>query len=474
MKKLKYAQKKLTADATTTWTDSDQGLIPTNGVSVYKCFEKYLHIFQNTTGRIVYLRPLTFSWTEYFPLPTDAWLGGRIPLFNRGVNRQLAKKYNMDMNKVKDMKDIEEIQDEYASVMKKSLRSSSIDEIRKYVKNYLKVDWLKCFYGNPPFGNLATQGQYVCWPIIKLALAMLDPKDGVAAIIIPSSLFNGASDILTSLRNEILPFIEYIDMDVNTYFKEAGNEPGINMSSLVINYAKTSNTVKVKLDGIVHEVSCLNNDLVYLLNPEMEIIDYVRSETKNHTKLEDIFISDFAQTAGGSDEIPVSRKKMLRLGYASKEFNAEKEHTQPFYYSCVKMYTTLENIKKHYNKTNGVLTMKMNYNGYHTMPGKEEYYMPIDTYPIGKCAEGIPVDSIDEGELVRKCYTRKLPVFISENNKGNNAYNGAMYFLPWIEKSKYEVVQDKDWYELANLSDKQIKVVEDWYEKWYEKHAPKQ
>lgn len=473
MLNFKYAQKKLSAESTDVYSNNDHGLVPTSAKVIEKSFGEYFGIFNNISEGSMYLRPLSFEWTKFFPDPTSVLLGGRVRLFNRTAKRKVLNRYGMNIM-IKDMQDEQEIQNAYKKTTGKSLRNSTIAEIREYVRNHLNIEWLKCFYGNPPFGGASkSQGQYICWPIMKLALAMLDPGDGIAAVIIPSSIFKIAGQSLTSLREEIIPFIEYIDMDVNQYFRESGNEPGIKMSSVVINFAKKDDIIKVKLNGVVHNIKNTNNELVYLLNPEKEVVDSVKSVTENLTKLKDIFICDIKQTSGGSDDIPVSQGKMIRTNYASKEFNIEKDHTEPFYYSCVKMYTSRENIKNHYNKTSGVLSMKMNYSGYHTLPGCEEYYMPTDTYPIGKCAEGIPVDSLNEGELVRKCYTRKLPVFISENNKGNNAYNGAIYFLPWIERSKYEEITDSDWYELADLSTEQIKIVEDWYEEWHNKHAKK-
>tara|TARA_B110000503_G_C7160822_1_gene419573 strand:- start:10 stop:1422 length:1413 start_codon:yes stop_codon:yes gene_type:complete len=464
MNNFKYAQKKLTAEANTTYSDSNSGMIPTSELVVKKCFSEYMHFFKDIDGPVMHVRPLSMGWTCIFPEPTKILSYWAKKALNRKQRRLAKAKYGMNLE-VKTKQDQEEIESHYQKVMKKSLRTSSIFEIRMYVERYLKIEWLKCFYGNPPFGNNTdSQGQYICWPILKLALAMLDPKCGVAAVIIPSSFLVGRSDNLKELRNELLPYLEYVDMDANNYFKQAGNEPSIVMSGIVVNFAKTSDTVQVKKDNCIKTIK--TDELYYYLNPLAKIVDNFLHNTKKLLKLEDVFITDVKQSNGGTDKVPVSQGKMIKTGYASKKFDFSKGHTEPFYYSVVKMFTSKENIKNHYDKTNGVLSLKFNYSGYLTKIGKEEYYMPIDTIPSGKCSEGLPVNNYNEGKNARICYTRKLPVFICENIKGNNAFNPGIYILPYIEKCKTDVVTDEDWYNLAQLTKEEIKIVEDWYDIW--------
>ena len=519
MKSLKRMQKSLTASASDIYTSNNAGHIPT-ATSVVESFvlPEYSKLFKSNGGAL-YIRPLSMSWPNVMPSPTTTLLCWDKNLLNRIQKRKAQKEYGMDIE-IQDMDDFQDIKDDYSKKMGKALSKSSIAEVRLYVQLHLKIELLKCFYGNPPFGSRSdTQGQYICWPILVLALAMLDPKDGLGAFIIPSSLIEGITGNSKSMREEMLPYIEYIDMDINEYFKDAGNNPGMKMVGIVLNFAKTDGLVKLKMNGETQEVHY--NDVEVTVKPELKISDKCKEIFEKGTQLKDIFVYDVKQTDGGSgfgtekeeakelekqhyanimekdiknvplkglskifpntrmlhrslhqDIRPTSKGKMISLNYASKDIDEAKGHTEPFYYSCVKMYVTPETIKKHFNKTSGVLTMKMNFSGYHTQPGKEEYYMPIDRIPIGKCAEGIPVATTEEGEKLRICYTRKLPVFYANVAKSeSNAYNVCIYDLPWIEEAKYKEFTDQDWYDLVGLDKKSIDVVEKWYKEWHDKNA---
>lgn len=528
MKSLKRMQKSLTASATEIYTSSSAGHIPT-ATSVVESFvlPEYSKLFKSDGG-VLYIRPLSMSWPGIMPIPTTTLLCWDKKLLNRTQKRKAQKEYGMDLE-IQDMDDFQKIRDDYSKKMGKALSGSTIAEVRQYVQLHLKIELLKCFYGNPPFGSRSdSQGQYICWPILILALAMLDPKDGIGAFIVPASLIHGVTANCISMRKEMLPYIEYIDMDINEYFKEARNNPGMPMVGIVFNFAKTDELVKLKMNGETQEVHY--NDVELAVKPELAIADKCKEVFKKNTQLKEVFICDVKQTDGGSgfgtekeeakelekkyytdimenssktdvvtkgglqleiksdlsdglqahisnpsivkDLRPTSKTKMIAVDYASKDIDEVKGHTEPFYYSCVKMYVRPDTIKKHFKKTSGVLTMKMNYSGYHTQPGKEEYYMPVDRIPIGKCAEGIPVATTEEGEKLRICYTRKLPVFYTQNAKSeSNAYNVCIFDLPWIEEAKYKEFTDQDWYDLVGLDKKSIDVVEKWYKEWHDKNA---
>lgn len=477
----KRQQARLNGSAKGTYSDPNQGLVITDVNTVIKIIEPVKEFLpKNKNAKVMYMRPLSFSWAEELKYVTNVsvWSMWAKRLKDLSTKRIAQERFGENVNMLTRVT-VEEHKDRFQQEMGKALVNANPQEIEFYVKKHIG-NMFELIVGNLPFGhNSDTQGQYICWPIVLLNFFMLDKLKGVMIEIIPASLFAGfQSGVLTRIYNLILPKLEFLDMDVNEFFKQAGNAPGIAMVAFTVRMSKTDSIVKVRRNGKIYDVE--HSKLKEFLDVDYTLLKKIESAFANTTQLTDIFICDVLQTAGKhSGGEPCSQGAMKKAGIVSikkdpetKKFIPDTELglTEPFYYSSpTVMYTSSNIISKYYTKTKGKMTVKFNYSGYLSSFGKDEYYMPIDTIPVGKCVEGIEVANLKQGKNVRTCYTRKLPLFFCEGIKGNNAYNGGMYLLPWFDDCKKSVITDTDWYKLAGLESDEIEIIENWYKECYEK-----
>ncbi len=479
----KRQQARLNGSAKSTYSDPNQGMVITDVDTVRKIIEPIKWLLpDNKNAKTMYMRPLSFSWAEVlgYIQNVSIWSMWAKRLKDLSTRRMVQERFGENVNMLT-RANVKEHENQFQKEYKKALVNAKPQEIEDYVKKYLG-NMFALIVGNLPFGHDSnTQGQYICWPILLLNFFMLDKIKGVMIEIIPASLFAGfQSGVLKRIYNIILPKLEFLDLDVNLFFKQAGNAPGISMVAFTVRMAKTDTIVRVRRNGVITEVE--HSKLKEFLDVDYTLLKKIETCFSKKTQLKDIFICDVLQTAGTlSDGGPSSKRAMEKAGIVSlkKDPNSKKYIpdtelglTEPFYYSSpTVMYTSPDMISKHYSKTAGKLTVKFNYSGYLSAFGKDEYYMPIDTIPVGKCVEGVEVANLEQGTKVRACYTRKLPLFFCDGIKGNNAYNGGMYLLPWFENCKKSIVTDADWYTLAGLDSDEIEIVENWYRDSYEKQS---
>ena len=477
----KRQQARLNGAAKGTYADPNQGLVITDVNTVTKIIEPVNEFLpKNKNAKVMYIRPLSFGWADVlgYKKNVSVWSGWAKRLKDLSTKRMAQERFGENVNMLT-RANVKEHENQFQKEYKKALVNANPQEIESYVKKYIG-NMIELIVGNLPFGHDSdTQGQYICWPILLLNFFMLDKLKGVMIEIIPASLFAGfQTKKLKRIYDIILPKLEFLDMDVNEFFKQAGNEPGISMVAFTVRMSKTDSVVKVRRNGKIFEVD--HSELKEFLDDDYTLLKKIEKTFANTLSLKTIFICDVLQTAGTlSDGGPSSKRAMekarivsLKKDPKTKKFIPDTELglTEPFYYSSpTVMYTSPDMISKHYSKTAGKLTVKFNYSGYLSSFGKDAYYMPIDTIPIGKCVEGVEVANVKQGLNVRTCYTRKLPLFFCEGIKGNNAYNGGMYLLPWFENCKKSVITDNDWYTLAGLDAAEIEIIEKWYKESYEK-----
>ena len=476
----KRQQARLNGSIKSTYSDSTQGMVITDINTITRIVEpvkNYLPKDKNT--KTLYMRPLSFGWPEVLGYK-NAWIWSMWAkrLKDLSTKRKAQTIFGENVNMLTRTK-VEEHMDRFQQEVGKALVNANPQEIEEYVKKHIR-NFFELIVGNLPFGHESdTQGQYICWPILLLNFFMLDKLKGVMLEIIPASLFSGfQTKKLKRIYDIILPKLEFLDMDVNSFFKEAGNSPGISMVAITVRVAKTDSIVKVRRNGVITEIE--HSKLKEFLDDDYTLLKKIENTFAKTTSLKNIFICDVLQSAGKlSDGGPSSKGAMVKAGIVSlkkdpntKKFIPDLELglTEPFYYSSpTVMYTSSDMISNHYSKTKGKLTVKFNYSGYLSSYGKDDYYMPIDTLPIGKCVEGVEVNNVKQGLNVRTCYTRKLPLFFCNGIKGNNAFNAGMYLLPWFEDCKKSIITDTDWYTLAGLESDEIEVIEKWYKESYEK-----
>ena len=477
----KRQQARLNGSANSTYSDPNQGLVITDVNTVRKIIDPIREwLPKDKNAKVMYMRPLSFSWAEVLEYITNVsvWSMWAKRLKDLSTKRIAQERFGENVNMLTRV-NVEEHKDRFQQEVGKALVNAKPHEIEQYVKKHIG-NLFELIVGNLPFGHDSnTQGQYICWPILLLNFFMLDKLKGVMIEIIPASLFAGfQSGVLKRIYNLILPKLEFLDMDVNEYFKQAGNAPGISMVAFTVRMSKTDSIVKVKRNGKIYDVE--HSKLKEFLDVDYTLLKKIESAFANTTQLKDIFICDVLQTAGKhSGGEPCSQGAMKKAGIVSLKKDSETKKfipdnelglTEPFYYSSpTVMYTSPSIISKYYSKTKDKLTVKFNYSGYLSSFNKDEYYMPIDTIPVGKCVEGVEVSNLEQGLNVRTSYTRKLPLFFCEGIKGNNAYNGGMYLLPWFEDCKKTVITDEDWYALAGLQSEEIEIIEKWYKESYEK-----
>jgi hypothetical protein len=477
----KRQQARLNGSAKGTYSDPNQGLVITGVNTVTKIIEPVKEFLpKNKNAKVMYVRPLSFSWAEVLKYTTNVsiWSMWAKRLKDLSTRRMAQERFGENVNMLT-RANVNEHVDKFRKETGKALVNAKPQEIEDYVKKYIG-NMFALIVGNLPFGHDSdTQGQYICWPILLLNFFMLDKLKGVMIEIIPASLFAGfQSGVLKRIYDLILPKLEFLDMDVNEFFKQAGNAPGISMVAFTVRMSKTDSVVKVRRNGKIFEVE--HSKLKEFLDVDYTLLKKIEACFSKTTQLRDIFICDVLQTAGKhSGGEPCSQGAMKKAGIISLKKDSETKKyvpdiklglTEPFYYSSpTVLYTSSDMISKYYSKTTGKLTVKFNYSGYLSSFGKDAYYMPIDTIPVGKCVEGVEVANVTQGLNVRTCYTRKLPLFFCEGIKGNNAYNGGMYLLPWFENCKKSVITDNDWYTLAGLDAAEIEIIEKWYKESYEK-----
>lgn len=476
----KKQQERLNGSANGIYSDPNQGLVITSVNTVTRIIDPVKDFLpKNKDARTLYMRPLSFGWVEVLGyLNASIWSMWSKRLKDLSTRRIAQQRFGENVNMLT-RANVEEHTDNFKKVTGKALINADPKEIEDYVKKNIK-QFFELIVGNLPFGHTSdTQGQYIFRPILLLNFFMLDKLKGVMIEIIPASLFTGfQSGALNRIYNIILPKLEFLDMDVNSFFKEAGNAPGISMVAFTVRMSKTDTIVRVRRNGVIYEVE--HSRLKEFLDKDYTLLRKIEQCFSKKTQLKDIFICDVLQTAGkhaGGEPCSLSAMKKagtisLKKDPVTKKYipDFEKGLTEPVYYSSpTLLFISPEMISKYYSKTKDKLTVKFNYSGYLSSFRKDEYYMPIDTLPIGKCVEGIEVDNKEQGINVRTCYTRKLPLFFCDGIKGNNAYNSGMYLLPWIENCKTEAVTDQDWYQLVDLDDNEIGILENWYEESYEK-----
>lgn len=477
----KRQQARLNGTAKSTYSDPNQGLVITEVNTVRKIIEPVKDFLpKNKNAKTMYMRPLSFGWADElgYKKNVSIWSCWAKRLKDISTKRMAQERFGENINMLT-RTSIDDYTEQFKKETGKALINAKPAEIEKYVEKYIGNNF-ELITGNLPFGHDSdTQGQYICWPILLLNFFMLDKSKGVMIEIIPASLFAGfQSGVLKRIYDLILPKLEFLDMDVNLFFKQAGNAPGISMVAFTVNMSKTDKIVKVRRNGEIFEVE--HSKLKEFLDVDYTLLKKIESSFSKTTQLKDIFICDVLQTAGKhSGGEPCSQGAMKKAGIISvKKDPKTKKYipdpalglTEPFYYSSPTiLYTSPAMISKYYSKTTGKLTVKFNYSGYLSSFGKDNYYMPIDKIPVGKCVEGIEVANLQQGENVRTCYTRKLPLFFCEGIKGNNAYNGGLYLLPWFNNCKDSIITDKDWYDLAGLEPDEVEIIEKWYKEIYEK-----
>lgn len=467
---IRYRTKKLNGSASETYTDSSSGMIPTDIQIVQSLLEPVRSFFpKDPMAPVLIMRPLSFDWAkELIYKNVTIWSFWVKNLLNHRTEK-IAKSLFGNTMQMMTRTDYDNHVDSFKKITGKALKNASPEDVKKYVNKHIKRVF-KLITGNLPFGHHTdTQGQYICWPILYLNFFMLDQEDGVMTEIVPISLFNPfKTSIIEKLYNLILPHLEYLDLDTNAYFKKAGNEPGITMCAFTINMAKKDDIVRVRRYGKTHLIK--HNDLMTFLYPDYILLTKVQKAFNlSEVKCKDIYVSDVRQNIGKIDDLYASKRAMIKNDQASDKYSSK--FTEQFYYSSVtKLWTTPEIKNKLYNKTTGQLKVVFNYNGHMCQFNKEKKYMPIDHLPIGKCAEGIPVKDIWQGDNVRTTYTRKLPLWFSETIKGpSNKYNGALYLLPWFPDCVHTALTHDDWYDAFDIKLDERKVIDAWYKKYTKK-----
>ena len=468
--KQRNSQNKISKKATEIYDNSRTGMVPTSELVVNEIVKINQDFLPAQQVSSCFMRPITFGWVNKLKQTLDmtVWDLWSQPLQPYRTRKILNNNYP-GCTQLMTKNNLDDLMDLFEKETGKVLINSEPEIVKAFVKKHIKKVF-KLIAGNLPFGHHTdTQGQYICWKILYLNLFMLCEKEGLLIEIIPYSLFNSFGSQTTSkLFKLILPKLEILDCDTNSFFKKAGNEPGIQMCTITVNMKKKNDTVKVRKDGNWHTIK--HKDLLYFLHPDFKVTEKIAKEFTNLPQIKDVYITDVRQNIGKfSDGIPASKKASIKEGFSSTQKTST--HNMPYYYSSITtLYTTNEIASKHYNKTQGISKIVFNYNGHFSQYGKETKYMPYTINPIGKCAEGIEVKNKKEYKNVLDTYNRKLPLYFLEKIKGSNAFNGGLYLLPWFEGCKQLAISDKEWYDSCpSLSLDDIKVIEDWYENEYKK-----
>jgi hypothetical protein len=468
--KQRGSQIKISKRSTQVYDNSRQGMVPTPGFVLDEICRTNKEFLPKHQVPSCFIRPITFEWVNKLKQTSmmtiwDLWSQALQPYRTKRIINKKYPEHTQLMKK----NDIDDLMGLFEKETGGVLINAEPSIVKAFVKKHIKKVF-KLIAGNLPFGHHTdTQGQYVCWRILYLNFFMLCEEEGLLIEIIPISLFNSFGSQTTSkLYNLILPKLEILDCDTNSFFKKVGNEPGIKMCTITVNMKKKNDVVKVRKDGVWHTVK--HDELLYFLHPDFKVTEKIAGNFKKLPQIKDVYICDVRQNIGKfSDGVPASKTASIKEGFASKQ--KTKTHVIPYYYSSITtLYTTQQIADKHYNTTRGTGKIVFNYNGHFSQFGKEKHYMPYTTDAVGKCAEGIEVKNNIEYENVLNSYNRKLPLYFVKKIKGSNEFNGGLYLLPWFDHCKQSAISDKEWYDSCpNLNAEDIKTIEDWYDNEYKK-----
>jgi hypothetical protein len=99
-----------------------------------------------------------------------------------------------------------------------------------------------------------------------------------------------------------------------------------------------------------------------------------------------------------------------------------------------------------------------NFSGYYYKENNPEKYMPILTgYISGQATFSVEVPTVDEGNILRHNYSRKLMRFYNDKFK-TGGFNTGIPNLPWLGYNS--ILSDNDLYSKFGLTKNEIKLIE--------------
>jgi hypothetical protein len=294
--------------------------------------------------------------------------------------------------------------------------------------------------GNPPYQGKNKQDKL--WVKFLLKSIELINENGFLFMINPNSWTKRPESKsfgrITKLFRE--KQLVYVKMNVSHFFDGIGEKIGY---QLIKNTDKYTQTIIDLGDDKTTSIDYNSQKIVSDNSEELIFSIFDKVEKSSHDRVSKFFSKRDASDAGRS----------LRDGKFKKQ--PEGEYNIPLLYTLNQTY---------YVKNNGyVLTPKFffNFSGYYYKEVNPEKYMPILTgYISGQATFSIEVPTVNEGNVLRNNYSRKLMRFYNDKFK-TGGFNTGVPNLPWLGYN--QIFSDKDLYTQFGLTNDEIQLIESEY-----------
>lgn len=315
--------------------------------------------------------------------------------------------------------------------------------INVFHKDFLNEEFNMKFdvvVGNPPYQGKNKQDKL--W--IKFLLKSIDliNENGYLFMITPNSWTKRPESKsfgrITNLFKQ--KQLVYVKINVSNFFDGIGEKIGY---QLIKNVDKYDQTMIELSDNNIMSVDYVGQKIVSDNSEELIFSIFDKVEKSTHDRVSKFFSKRDASDAGRS----------LRDGKFKKQ--PEGDYTVPLLYTLNQIY---------YVKNNGYsLTPKFffNFSGYYYKETNPEKYMPIlSGYISGQATFSIEVPTVNEGNILRHNYSRKLMRFYNDKFK-TGGFNTGIPNLPWLGYN--QILSDNDLYVEFGLTENEIRLIETTY-----------
>ncbi len=291
--------------------------------------------------------------------------------------------------------------------------------------------------GNPPYQGKNKQDKL--WVKFLLKSFEITKDSGYVFMISPNSWTKRPDSKsfgrITKLFNE--KQLLYVKLDVSYFFEGIGEKIGY---QLIKNSNKNNETLIELLDNQVISIDYIGQKIVSNDSEKLIFSIFDKVEKSSHERISKFFSKRDASDAGRS----------LRDGKFKKY--PEGEYNIPLLYTLNQTYYVKN---KRYNLSTKFF---FNFSGYYYKENNPEKYMPILTgYISGQATFSVEVPTVDEGNILRHNYSRKLMRFYNDKFK-TGGFNTGIPNLPWLGYNS--ILSDNDLYSKFGLTKNEIKLIE--------------
>lgn len=301
----------------------------------------------------------------------------------------------------------------------------------KHMKEVWGIEKFDVVVGNPPYQMAASKTH-------KLWVYFLDKAHDMSDILLfvnPTLLCDGRSKNIKDIRNKILKNLSYINF-ANKGIFNIGEE----VCYYLLDKSKKVNETRVTLLD-KSEVFREYEDIIYEDDIQQVINSIIDKISSKQPKIN--WYSDIKNTDGNG-----APKSLLKTGLFSESedeiFKFKVHHSASNTLWCSE------------KKSSGSLKLIFNFSGGYYDINDPDRYMFISDGIVGKQMESILINSIGEGNKLKKIYSSKIFRFFIENEK-TGGFNTGLFKIPLLS-SEIEWTDEK-LFEYFGLSEEEKNLI---------------